>query len=147
MYIQKYTKDGRKFEQPTAFYRVAIKLFIFDDKNRLLVLQDTKSRYYELPGGGWDHGEPLDQAINREVNEELGVNLKSFDDNPTAVLPGLHPNGYSTIKIYYFAKVDDYNFKLESGLIYKFVTRDEFVQLPMPGDESPILQHSNKIWA
>jgi ADP-ribose pyrophosphatase YjhB (NUDIX family) len=147
MYTQKYTKEGREFEQLTAFYRVSLKLLVLDDQDRLLVLHAGDTHMYELPGGGWDHGESLEQALRREVQKELGVELASFDDRPTVIADGLHPSNYSTIKMYFFAKLSSHEFTLEEGFQYKFATRDEFLQLPMPGDESPIQKHADRIWA
>lgn len=58
-------------------YRVA-GLFIRD--NQLLVMKDEKSPYYFLPGGRVKIGEKAEDAMLREVEEELGV--KADIDRP-----------------------------------------------------------------
>jgi 8-oxo-dGTP pyrophosphatase MutT (NUDIX family) len=57
---------------PSTFYRVAVKCLVFDDTGRLLVAENEDGEF-ELPGGGWEHGESLEECIQRELQEELGV--------------------------------------------------------------------------
>lgn len=57
---------------PNAFYRVAVKALIKNDKGEVLVVKE-KSDKWDLPGGGLNHDEePLD-GLKREILEELGV--------------------------------------------------------------------------
>jgi 8-oxo-dGTP pyrophosphatase MutT (NUDIX family) len=47
---------------------------IFDADGRVLLARHSYGRRgWELPGGGRQHNESLDQAVVREVREELGV--------------------------------------------------------------------------
>ena len=62
---------------PSPFYRVAAKAVIFDDQNRILMVI-TKDGNSEVPGGGWEHGETLEECLQREVREELGVGLRNI---------------------------------------------------------------------
>lgn len=41
--------------------------------DRLLVMRDERSPYYYLPGGRVQINEPAEQAVVREIQEELGV--------------------------------------------------------------------------
>jgi len=141
----KFIKDGKSYELPDAFYRISIKLIIKDDQDRLLVLQDSDTGW-ELPGGGLDHGETIQQTAAREVQEELAVELKDFNEEIVAIEPGLHPDKYRTLKIYYQAELSSFDFTLEEGFEYAFVDRQQFINLDMPGDESPIKQHIDRIW-
>jgi len=143
---RKFTREGRQWEIPDAFYRVSIKLIIKDDHSRLLVVQDTTDGSWEVPGGGLDNGETIEQTAKREIQEELGVELVKFNDKTIAMTLGLHPNNYMTLMMYYWGALSDYNFNLESKFESKFVTRDEFLGLKMMSDESPIKQHVDKIW-
>ncbi len=57
--------ENRKFN-----YRVCA-LFIHD--GRLLAMHDERSPYYYLPGGRVELGERAEDAVIREVEEELGI--------------------------------------------------------------------------
>ena len=43
--------------------------------NRLLVLEESDQELYLMPGGRPEAGESGEQALSREIKEELGVNL------------------------------------------------------------------------
>lgn len=57
---------------PTTFYRVSVKALIKNDKNEILVVKESQD-FWSLPGGGLDHGAIAQDAIKREIMEELGV--------------------------------------------------------------------------
>lgn len=56
---------------PSAFYRISLKAVIRNEKNEVLVVRENSSTW-DLPGGGWDHGEPVIECLKRELNEEVG---------------------------------------------------------------------------
>lgn len=60
-------------QYPNAFYRVAVKALIKNDKGKVLLVKE-KSDKWDLPGGGLDHAEEPEDGIRRELLEELGVN-------------------------------------------------------------------------
>ena len=62
-YVSKY---------PSTFYRVSLKAVIRDEQGRVLVNKEGNSDTWNLPGGGWDHGETEHEALARELREELG---------------------------------------------------------------------------
>ena len=43
--------------------------------DKLLVMRDERSPYYYLPGGRVQMNEPAEQAVVREIQEELGVQV------------------------------------------------------------------------
>ena len=45
-------------------------------ENRILAMHDERSPYFYLPGGRVKMGETAEQAVVREIWEELGVKLK-----------------------------------------------------------------------
>jgi len=55
--------------------RLRTALIAMDDSGRVLLLQHTREHgvYWVFPGGGVDPGETLEDALRREVQEELSV--------------------------------------------------------------------------
>ncbi|MBP7018618.1 NUDIX hydrolase [Candidatus Saccharibacteria bacterium] len=52
-------------------YRISIKALIRDKKGRVLVVKESGRTWWDLPGGGMDHGEDIKSAITRELQEEV----------------------------------------------------------------------------
>ena len=57
------------------FYRKNVVGFIFNAKNQVLLVNWAKdNNYWSLPQGGVDKGESEEEAIRREMKEEIGTN-------------------------------------------------------------------------
>ena len=56
-------------------YRLSIKGIIQNDTGEILLVKENGRDWWDLPGGGMDHGENIKTAIAREMKEE--VNLTS----------------------------------------------------------------------
>lgn len=63
-----FNQENQKFN-----YRVCAMII---SENRLLAMHDECSPYFYLPGGRVKMGETAEQAVVREIWEELGVTLK-----------------------------------------------------------------------
>lgn len=68
------TIDPRLNDIDDCLYRVAARVLIIQD-NKVLLVQEPE-KWWAFPGGGVDHGESLELALRREVEEELGVPAK-----------------------------------------------------------------------
>ena len=55
----------------SPYYRVSVKAKINFNGKTLLVREDGKK--WDLPGGGIEHYETIDEALKRELTEEIGV--------------------------------------------------------------------------
>lgn len=53
-------------------FRVSLKAVIRNDKGELLIVKEKGHRKWSLPGGGLDWGETFEQAMKRELYEEVG---------------------------------------------------------------------------
>lgn len=62
-----------------AKLEIGAKAVIMKDEKILLLHKKTeKEDLWELPGGRLDYGESLEEAIEREIKEELGLNVRSL---------------------------------------------------------------------
>jgi len=61
---------GRKTDY---LYRVSIKGLIRNSDGQVLVVKESGRAWWDLPGGGMDHGEDVESALAREMHEEVGL--------------------------------------------------------------------------
>ena len=62
--------------------RVSVRAVIFDGDNIITMFRSkkkddgTRKEYYVIPGGGVEEGESLEEALIREIKEELGIDIE-----------------------------------------------------------------------
>lgn len=54
-------------------YRLSLKGLIRDEQGNVLVVKEAGRTWWDLPGGGMDHGEDIKAALARELHEEVGL--------------------------------------------------------------------------
>ena len=64
-----HEESGRK----DSLIRVTLKAVIFDDEGCILVVKENGRDWWDTPGGGLEHGETIEQALTRELHEEVGM--------------------------------------------------------------------------
>lgn len=64
----------------SPYYRVSVKAKINFNGKTLLVREDGKK--WDLPGGGIEHYETIDEALKRELTEEIGVSNFIITSSP-----------------------------------------------------------------
>lgn len=64
--------EEHQSQYPNTFYRVSLKAVIRNERGEVLVNKEQDSTTWNLPGGGWDHGETEHDALARELLEEVG---------------------------------------------------------------------------
>ena len=59
-------------------FRKGVSALIINQKNELLLvnLESFEDKYFAIPGGGVERGETLEDAVYREINEELEIKKK-----------------------------------------------------------------------
>lgn len=56
--------------------RKAARAMVLDKDNRIAILNVTKDNYHKLPGGGFEGHEDVEEALRREVMEEVGAEIE-----------------------------------------------------------------------
>lgn len=113
-------------------HSISVSGYITNEKgDALLVRTHWRSDTWELPGGGVDAGETLDEACIREIKEETGIEAKLKG------VTGVYSNG-SLVSVVFKGEViggelqtspetKDVQFiKLNSANIHQFITRGKF---------------------
>ncbi|MFA6273024.1 MAG: NUDIX domain-containing protein [Candidatus Paceibacterota bacterium] len=61
-------------------YRKGVSALIINSNDEFLLvnLESFEDKYFAIPGGGVEQGETLENAVYREIHEELGIGRKSL---------------------------------------------------------------------
>lgn len=54
-------------------FRVSIKALVVNDDGDILVVKESSRNWWDVPGGGMEHGETVKDAIRRELREEVSL--------------------------------------------------------------------------
>ena len=54
-------------------FRVSLKAVIFNENNEVLIVRESDRDCWDIPGGGMDHGESIEEALARELKEEVSL--------------------------------------------------------------------------
>jgi ADP-ribose pyrophosphatase YjhB (NUDIX family) len=82
-------------------YRISLKAAIKNDSGRILLLRE-KDGTWELPGGGLEHGESIQEALSREIGEETGLTVEWTSDQPETFWTIRKEVGSPTLKWFAF---------------------------------------------
>jgi 8-oxo-dGTP diphosphatase len=105
--------SGTSKNFPDSFHRVTIKALVVKDGKILLVKESPeRSGMWEIPGGGLDFGEDIHEGLKREVEEEMGLKVKSIEKRPMYVWAWKYQNERNMD--WYYSFVVAYKVELES---------------------------------
>lgn len=68
--VVNHPNDSRKTDY---LYRISIKGIVLNDADEVLLVKESGRDWWDLPGGGMDHGENIKSAIAREMKEEVNL--------------------------------------------------------------------------
>lgn len=110
-------KKGEKCPTCQSYYdrTVSVDGLIVSDNKILLILRNAGQEIgkWALIGGIVDWNETVEEAMLREVKEEIGVNIKIVKLLGVYSDPTRDPNNTQTIALAYLLKLHDENFKLQ----------------------------------
>ena len=110
-----YIKDLRKYVGHNPILTAGVGLFVFNDKDEVLMQLRTDYKKYGFPGGAMELGESFEEVARRELKEE--TNLDIIDLEMIKVLSGKdtyreYPNGDKLYDITAIFVVKKYSGKL-----------------------------------
>ncbi len=68
--VVEHSQGARKTDH---LFRISIKGIVFNDTGEILFVKESGRDWWDLPGGGMDHGEDIKTAIAREMKEEVNL--------------------------------------------------------------------------
>ncbi len=69
--------DSVTEDEASAYkHRNAVRIIAFDNEKRIAFIYAKERGYYELPGGGVEKGESLEEGAIREAKEEAGCSIR-----------------------------------------------------------------------
>jgi 8-oxo-dGTP pyrophosphatase MutT (NUDIX family) len=121
--------DPRLNEIDDCLYRVAARIVVMQD-GKVLLVKESEDEWWALPGGGVDHGESIEAALKREIEEELGVpsNDISFDFKIVYYNIGSVVNGVPRMNLFFKVSLREDSLKSTSHVAdWGWFTKDDFL--------------------
>ena len=109
-----------------GFYRVSVKGLVLDETGKEFLVIREENGLWELPGGGLDWGESVEECLKREIHEEMGLTVTEVNPKPAYYLVGQNMKGRWTLNLIFETKVNDLNFTpSEECREIKFISPEE----------------------
>lgn len=132
----------------TPFYRVAVKVLVKDDQDRLLMTQNHRGKW-ELPGGGLEHHESVQECVSRELQEEAAVDVTVGEFR--FMFRALSERwNYMAMRLVYDGTLTDAASLIMPGVDMahaQFVSKAEFLELTITKPDAPIKEYADVIWS
>jgi 8-oxo-dGTP diphosphatase len=115
---------------PNNFYRISIKGLVFDDTGNKFMLVREDNDMWELPGGGLDFGEGVEECLKREFLEEMGLDLENISSTPSYFFTWFENEVYRANVLYECSIIDFTTFEpSQECQEYKFFDKAEASKL------------------
>lgn len=116
---------------------IRVKSVILNSRNEVLLIFNNNT--YQFPGGHKKDGEDIKVALQRELKEELGVDI-NVDGEPFMLITTYHKNYFGTgskvcSKIYYYLVHSDLEPNFDEIELTEFENRTDFITLRVNKDE------------
>ena len=109
-------------------FRISLKAVVINDEGKILIVKETGRDWWDIPGGGLDHGESIKEALIRELHEEVGftgdLTYEPIDVGEPHVIE--HLKMYQT-RVTFLVKPDNFDFQPGvDGDEVQFIEPNEF---------------------
>ena len=115
---------------------------LVDSDNRVLIAQRPEGKalagLWEFPGGKIDPHERPEQALIRELHEELGIHVKEACLAPLTFASYAYPDFHLMMPLYICRRWEGLVTSRE-GQALKWVRPNELRQYPMPPADEPLI--------
>ena len=125
--------DPRLNEIDDCLYRVAARVLIVNDDKVLLIIE-AGDDWWAIPGGGIDHGESIELAVTREIEEELGVPASDVSSDFEIVYYNIGNvvNTVPRMNLFFKVSVPEASIKKTAHISeWKWFTKEEFLHLEL----------------
>ena len=118
---------------------------VIEFENKILCMQRDKGKFdyvsykFEFPGGKVEAGEANHTALERELNEEMDMNVSISEDDFLLTVEHTYPD-FSISMHTYLCKVDKPDFVMKEHISFEWLTVDELDKLDWAEADKPIVE-------
>ena len=129
-------------------YEVVAAVIVYQDKylcmQRNLGKFDYVSYKYEFPGGKVELGESKSQALARELQEEMAMDVVISEDDYLLTVEHTYPDFAITMHAF-LCRVEKQDFVMKEHISYKWLTIEEMWTLDWAEADKPIVKYLEEI--
>lgn len=117
---------------PDCFYRISIKALVLDEEWKFLLCREDDGRW-DFPGGGYDYSDKSPkEALIRELQEEMGVELVSMEQSPSYFVTAKHRKWFFLANLFYKTTLKNLDFTpSEECQEVRFFTTEEALKMEL----------------
>lgn len=121
---------------------LVVAVALIDSDDRVLIAQRPEGKalagLWEFPGGKIDAGERPEEALIRELREELGITVKEACLAPLTFASYAYPEFHLLMPLYVCRRWEGF-VQSREGQALKWVRARELRQYPMPPADEPLI--------
>jgi 8-oxo-dGTP diphosphatase len=123
---------------------LVVAVALVDADGRVLIAQRPEGKQlaglWEFPGGKLEPGEPPEDALIRELREELGIEVKAACLAPLTFASHAYPDFHLLMPLFVCRRWDGF-VQSREGQALKWVKAKALRDYPMPSADAPLIPH------
>ncbi len=128
---------------PPCYYRISVKALIHNNEWKFLLVKE-ENWLWELPGGGVEYGEDLEECLRREILEEMWLSVLSVQEQPSYFFTTTNLKKMNIANILYETTLENYDFiPSEECIEIWFFSHEEAKKLETYPNIQTFLQYYN----